>query len=32
MSSKKLVPEGIERCVPFKGPVADLLYQMAGPG
>ena len=26
----KLVPEGIEGRVPYKGPVADVLYQMVG--
>jgi IMP dehydrogenase len=26
----KLVPEGIEATVPFKGPIADILYQMMG--
>jgi IMP dehydrogenase len=26
----KLVPEGIEATVPFKGPIADVLYQMMG--
>src|SRR3954463_12031885 len=30
MSAKKLVPEGIEGRVPYKGPVADVLYQMVG--
>ncbi len=30
MSVKKLVPEGIEGRVPYKGPVADVLYQMVG--
>jgi len=30
MSSKKFVPEGIEGRVPYKGPVADVLYQMVG--
>jgi len=30
MSPKKLVPEGIEGRVPYKGPVADVLYQMVG--
>ncbi len=30
LSSKKLVPEGIEGRVPYKGPVADVLYQMVG--
>ncbi len=28
--SKKLVPEGIEGMVAFKGPVEDVLYQMVG--
>lgn len=27
---KKLVPEGIEATVPFKGPIADVVYQMMG--
>ncbi|MCA9767469.1 MAG: IMP dehydrogenase, partial [Gemmatimonadetes bacterium] len=26
----KLVPEGIEGRVPYKGPVADVLFQMTG--
>ena len=26
----KLVPEGIEGMVPFKGSVTNILYQMAG--
>ena len=26
----KLVPEGVEGRVPFKGPLADTLYQLAG--
>lgn len=26
----KLVPEGIEGRVPYKGPVADVIYQMVG--
>ena len=30
MSSTKFVPEGIEGRVPYKGPVADVLYQMVG--
>ena len=30
MSPRKLVPEGIEGRVPYKGPVADVLYQMVG--
>jgi IMP dehydrogenase len=30
MSPRKFVPEGIEGRVPFKGPVADVLYQMVG--
>ncbi|MCS7218237.1 MAG: IMP dehydrogenase [Thermus sp.] len=28
--AKKLVPEGIEGMVPYKGPVADVLYQIVG--
>lgn len=28
--AQKLVPEGIEALVPYKGPVADLLHQLAG--
>ena len=28
--SNKFVPEGIEGCVPYKGKVADTLYQMVG--
>jgi IMP dehydrogenase len=27
---KKLVPEGVEGRVPFKGPVADTIFQMLG--
>ncbi|MGH7529435.1 MAG: IMP dehydrogenase [Gemmatimonadales bacterium] len=27
---QKLVPEGIEGRVPFRGPVADVIYQMVG--
>jgi IMP dehydrogenase len=30
MSPKKLVPEGIEGRVPYKGPVVDVLFQMVG--
>jgi len=30
LSSKKLVPEGIEGRVPYKGPVSDVLFQMVG--
>lgn len=30
MSVRKLVPEGIEGRVPYKGPVTDVLYQMVG--
>jgi len=26
----KLVPEGIEGRVPYKGPLADLVYQLVG--
>lgn len=28
--SQKLVPEGVEGRVPFKGPVADVIYQFVG--
>ena len=28
--NKKLVPEGIEGRVPYKGPVADTIYQLIG--
>lgn len=28
--ANKLVPEGIEGMVPYRGPVADVLYQMIG--
>ncbi len=28
--AKKLVPEGIEARVPYKGPVSDTLYQLVG--
>src|SRR5256714_1161476 len=30
VSPSKLVPEGIEARVPYKGPVADVIFQMAG--
>jgi IMP dehydrogenase len=30
MTPSKMVPEGIEGRVPYKGPVADVLYQMVG--
>ena len=30
MSPRKLVPEGIEGRVPYKGPVSDVIYQMVG--
>ena len=30
LSARKLVPEGIEGRVPYKGPVGDVLYQMVG--
>jgi IMP dehydrogenase len=30
MSVRKLVPEGIEGRVPYKGPVIDVLFQMVG--
>lgn len=29
-NSKKLVPEGIEGRVPYKGPLSDVIYQLAG--
>jgi len=29
-STRKLVPEGIEGRVPYKGPVGDVLYQLCG--
>lgn len=28
--AKKLVPEGIEGMVPYKGPVSDVIYQVLG--
>ena len=30
MSGRKLVPEGIEGRVPFRGPVGDVIFQMVG--
>ena len=30
VSASKMVPEGIEGRVPYKGPVADVLFQMVG--
>jgi IMP dehydrogenase len=30
MAASKLVPEGIEGRVPYKGPVSDVLFQMVG--
>ena len=30
MSASKMVPEGIEGRVPYKGPVADVIYQLVG--
>jgi IMP dehydrogenase len=30
LSPKKLVPEGIEGRVPYKGPVGDVLFQLVG--
>ena len=30
VSPSKLVPEGIEGRVPYKGPVSDVLFQMVG--
>ncbi|MBN1484396.1 MAG: IMP dehydrogenase, partial [Chloroflexia bacterium] len=29
-SREKLVPEGIEGMVPYKGPLAELVYQLVG--
>jgi IMP dehydrogenase len=28
--ARKLVPEGIEARVPYKGPAADTIYQLVG--
>ena len=30
LAPSKMVPEGIEGRVPYRGPVADVLYQMVG--
>merc|ERR1711916_333139 len=30
VSSEKLVPEGIEGQVPFKGPIGPIIHQMIG--
>lgn len=30
LSPRKLVPEGIEARVPYRGPVADVIFQMTG--
>jgi IMP dehydrogenase len=30
MEKRKLVPEGIEARVPYKGPVSDTIYQLVG--
>jgi IMP dehydrogenase len=30
VSPTKLVPEGIEGRVPYKGPVSDVIFQMVG--
>lgn len=30
VEAKKLVPEGIEGMVPYKGPVGDVIYQIVG--
>jgi IMP dehydrogenase len=30
VGSKKLVPEGVEGRVPFRGPLADFVYQLVG--
>ncbi len=29
-NNKKLVPEGVEGRVPYRGPVSDTIYQMMG--
>ncbi|MBQ1503594.1 MAG: IMP dehydrogenase, partial [Clostridia bacterium] len=29
-NSKKLVPEGVEGRVPFKGPLSDTVFQLIG--
>ena len=29
-NNKKLVPEGVEGRVPYKGPLADTIYQLIG--
>ena len=29
-NNKKYVPEGVEGRVPYKGPLADTIYQMVG--
>ena len=30
ISATKMVPEGIEGRVPYKGPVGDVIFQMVG--
>jgi IMP dehydrogenase len=30
MAPSKMVPEGIEGRVPYRGPVGDVIFQMAG--
>jgi IMP dehydrogenase len=30
LAATKMVPEGIEGRVPYRGPVGDVLYQMVG--
>jgi IMP dehydrogenase len=30
VTSEKLVPEGIEGRVPYKGPVGDVMHQLVG--
>lgn len=30
MKHSKLVPEGIEGAVPYKGPTSDIVYQLIG--
>jgi IMP dehydrogenase len=29
-SKRKLVPEGVEARVPYKGPISDTIYQLVG--
>ena len=30
MNTEKLVPEGVEGRVPYKGPLCDTVYQLLG--